>query len=131
MAQVKIYGLKESIQERRETLSKVIHQSIVESLALPKEKKFHRFILLEREDFIFPEDKSDDYTIIEIMLISGRTEQTKKRLIHALFENIERDLSISKKDIEICIIESFASNWGFRGVCGDEIALNYTNRLAC
>jgi len=125
MAQVKIYGLKESIKGRQEFFSQVIHQTIVKTLLLPKEKRFHRYILLEREDFIFPDDKTDNYMIIEILMMSGRKSETKKQLIKALFDNIERQLSIAKNDIEICIIESDASNWGFRGMSGDEIKLNY------
>ena len=74
---------------------------------------------------IFPDDKSDKYTIIEIIMMEGRTPQTKKNLIKTLFEDIEKDLNISPHDIEICILESPASNWGFRGMTGDEIKLNY------
>jgi hypothetical protein len=46
-------------------------------------------------------------------------------LIKSLFKNINRDLDISVNDIEIYIIESKASNWGVRGITGDEIQLNY------
>ena len=59
------------------------------------------------------------------MMIEGRETETKKNLIKSLFKNINKDLDISVNDIEICIIESKASNWGFRGMTGDEIQLNY------
>ena len=74
---------------------------------------------------MFPDDKSHQYIIIEIMMIEGRETETKKNLIKSLFKNINKDLDISVNDIEICIIESKASNWGFRGMTGDEIQLNY------
>ena len=74
---------------------------------------------------IFPDDKSHQYIIIEIMMIEGRETETKKNLIKSLFKNINKDLDISVNDIEICIIESKVSNWGFRGMTGDEIQLNY------
>ena len=49
----------------------------------------------------------------------------KKRLIHALFSNIQQELNIVKTDIEICIIESPACNWGFGGMNGEDIKLSY------
>ncbi len=42
-----------------------------------------------------------------------------------LFTEINEKLNISKTGIEISIIESPASNWGFRGMTGDEVSLNY------
>jgi len=125
MAQVKIYGLRSNLKSIRDELSNVIHNTIVDVLSFPKEKKYHRFIYFEDDDMIFPENKSKQYTIIEIMMMDGRTTQTKKELIRALFKNIESKLNIKNSDIEICIIESPASNWGFRGLTGDEIKLNY------
>ena len=80
---------------------------------------------LEDEDMLFPDTKSEHYTIIEIMMMQGRSEERRKNLIKALFVNIEKELDIAKTDIEICIIESPACNWGFSGMCGDEIKLNY------
>jgi hypothetical protein len=48
-----------------------------------------------------------------------------KKLIQLLFEKLEKNLNIDKFDVEICIIETPACNWGFRGICGDEIQLDY------
>lgn len=125
MAQVKIYGLKASLNKIKNELSNIIHKCIVESLSFPKDKKYHRFISLNEDEMIFPDDKSEQYTIIEIMMMEGRTTKTKKELIKSLFQNIKQELSIQNNDLEICIIESPASNWGFRGMTGDEIKLDY------
>jgi hypothetical protein len=46
-------------------------------------------------------------------------------LIHLLFERIESEIGIKPVDVEITIFESPASNWGFRGITGDEAKLNY------
>ena len=125
MAQVKIYGLKINLDKIKSELSDIIHQCIVESLSFPKDKKYHRFISLQEDEMIFPDDKSEQYTIIEIMMMEGREVETKKDLIKSLFKNIHQKLNIKNNDLEICIIESSASNWGFRGMTGDEIKLNY------
>ena len=125
MAQVKIYGLKSSLSKIKNELSTEIHKCIVDSLSFPKDKKYHRFIMFDKDEMIFPDDKSEQYTIIEIMMMEGREVETKKDLIKSLFVNIQKELNIETNDLEICIIESPASNWGFRGMTGDEVKLNY------
>jgi len=72
-----------------------------------------------------PGGRTDAYTIIEISMIEGRSVSAKKKLIRLLFDNIRDDVGISHQDIEICISESPAANWGFRGYHGDEVKLNY------
>jgi len=126
MSQVKIYGLKKSISPIRRPISEAIHQCVVETLKLPADKRFHRFILLDEEDFIFPPSRSDHYLIIEIMMLTGRQIETRKQLIKRLFEEISHRTGISTTDIEVCILESPAANWGFRGMTGDEGSLTYS-----
>ena len=125
MAQVKIYGRKEALKNIRQRLSDTVHNVIVDILKFPQDKRYHRFIALDEEDMIFPDDKSSSYMIIEIMMMSGRSVETKKTLIRSLFSAIEIQIGIVVNDLEICIIEAPACNWGFRGINGDEIVLNY------
>ena len=125
MSQVKIYGLRSSLSQYKAALSNAIHQSIVDALSFPVDKKFHRIIALEPDDFIFPADRSDKYTIIEISMFDGRSVDAKKALIRALFANIERECGIKPHDVEITITETPKVNWGIRGLPGDELALNY------
>ena len=125
MAQVKIFGLADSLDPIKKKLSDAIHFCVVEALDFPPEKRFHRFFPMQPEDFLFPQDRSERYFIIEISMMEGRTVDTKKRLIRLLFERIGSDLGIAFADLEITIYESPQCNWGFRGQTGDEIALNY------
>ena len=125
MAQVKIYGLKHHLETKREQLSTVIHQCVMEVFGMPAGKRAHRFFLMDAANFLAPDGRSEAYTIIEITIIAGRTIETRKRLIRLLFEKIAADIGIQPNDIEICIIESPACNWGFRGLIGDEANLNY------
>ena len=125
MAQVKIFGLAHSLNPIKKKLSDSIHSCIVEALNFPHEKRFHRFFPMQPEDFSFPDDRSEQYILIEISMMEGRTVETKKRLIRLLFERVGAELGIAFADIEITIYESPKCNWGFRGQTGDEIALNY------
>lgn len=126
MAQIKIYGLKSSLAKKTSALSSAIHSAVVEALALPSDKKFHRFIGLDKTEFIFPADRSDSYTIIEISMFEGRSAEAKKALIRLLFANIFSEADIAPHDIEITIVETPKQNWGIRGLCGDELNLGYT-----
>ena len=125
MAQVKIYGLREKLTPIKRQLSDVIHACVVEALHFPQDKRAHRFFPLEAEDFFYPANRSDAYTIIEISLIAGRTVATRKHLIRLLFDRVSCTLGIAQQDLEINIAESPACNWGFRGLHGDEAKLNY------
>lgn len=125
MSQIKFYGLDQHLAQHRLELSNTVHACIMEILGLPAGKRAHRFIRLEHDDFMMPDGRTEAYTIIEIQMISGRSVETRKRLIKLLFERIEKEVGIAPMDIEICIIESPPENWGFRGFVGDEVALPY------
>ena len=125
MAQVKVYGLRSTLDQHKQGLSQAIHRSVVEALAYPADKQFHRFISLATDDFVFPADRSQSYTIIEISMFVGRSTEAKKALIRALYANIGETCGIPPQDIEITIFETPRENWGIRGVPGDEPGLGY------
>jgi phenylpyruvate tautomerase PptA (4-oxalocrotonate tautomerase family) len=125
MAQVKIFALRRLLENARPAISQAIHSSVMEALQYPLEKRFHRFIALDEEDFIYPQDRSERYIIIEISIFEGRSIEAKKMLIRLLYERIPQLAGISTQDIEITIFETPRYNWGIRGMPGDEIGLNY------
>lgn len=125
MAQIIIYSLRDNLTGRKKAISDTLHACVTSALSLPADKRFHRFVALEEEDFIHPPDRSSHYTIIEISIFEGRTKETKKDLIRAIFHRFEEDLNIAPQDVEITIHESPKENWGIRGKPGDELALTY------
>lgn len=125
MAQIKIYGLREYLADKRRALSDAIHAAVMEAFGLPEEKRFHRFVLLDQEDFIFPSDRSEQYTIIEMNIFSGRSDDAKRHFIRLLFQYVEQAIGATPQDIEITLVETPPVNWGIRGKIGDELALNY------
>ena len=125
MAQVKIYGRREHLDAVKRALSNVIHSCLVDALALPAEKRFQRFFGLAADDFVFPNDRTERYTIVEIGMFEGRSAEAKKRLIRLLFERMEAHLGIAPNDVEVTIVETPRGNWGIRGVPGDELGLGY------
>jgi phenylpyruvate tautomerase PptA (4-oxalocrotonate tautomerase family) len=125
MAQFKIYGRSEALRASHRAISDAIHAAAVRTLALPADKRFHRFIALEEWQSVAPADRTERYLIIEVLMFSGRSSATKKSLLRALMDDLARALALHPNDIEITIIESPRENWAIRGQHGDELSLNY------
>ncbi|WP_078552072.1 tautomerase family protein [Bacillus alkalicellulosilyticus] len=125
MGQIKIFGVNDKLNPIKLTLSNVIHSCMMDALQFPKDKKFHRFFPMNKEDFFYASGRTEAYTLIEVSMFEGRTVEAKKLLIKLLFERIHRELKISPQDIEITIFETPKHNWGIRGLPGDELTLNY------
>lgn len=126
MAQIIVYGDTDSIRRRQKALSNAIHGAVMVALEYPPEKKFHRFIGLDADSFIYPDDRGDDYTIIEVSMFEGRSDEAKRRLIRELFSRIENDVGIAPHSVEITIHETPRVNWGIRGSNAADLALGYT-----
>lgn len=128
MAQIIVYGHRQSINRHREALSDAIHGTVMSALSYPPEKRFHRFVALDPADFIHPPDRGQDYTIIEISMFEGRSETAKRELIQELFLRIEDATGIAPHSIEFTITETPMVNWGIRGIRGinaADLALEY------
>lgn len=125
MGQIKVFGNREFLNKERTKISEAIHGALVESLSFPKDKKFQRYFPLEKEDFMYPDDRSEKYLIIEISIFEGRSKDTKKLLVKKIFENLEREVGINSHSVEITMFETPKENWGIRGSNGDELQLNY------
>jgi len=118
-----IYGIKEELNPIKEKLSDVIHGCMQSVLGFPEDKRAHRFIPMDREDFYYPGGRTDAYTVIEINMMAGRQIETQKNLIKSLFQEIESQLLILPVDVDVEVIikEQAPHQWGFRGMTGDEV----------
>lgn len=115
-----IYGIKERLNPIKLQLSDVLQDCLKSELGLPEDKRAHRFVLLDKDNFFYPDGRTDAYTVIEINMMEGRTVCTKKALIKKIFSEVELKLGIKPLDIEITIKEQPSHCWGFRGMTGDE-----------
>ncbi len=116
-----IYGINTHLDPIKKRLSDVIHSCMQSVLGMPEDKRAHRFMPMEKDNFYYPSGRSDAYTVIEINMMKGRQPETQKRLIKALFSEIEASVGIEPVDIEITIKEQEKYQWGFRGITGDEV----------
>ena len=115
-----VYGIKEKLNPIKAKLSDAIHACMQSVLGMPEDKRAHRFVPLAKEDFYYPDGRSDAYTVIEINMMAGRKPKTQKILIKALFQVLESQLALDPIDVEITIKEQAPYQWGFRGMTGDE-----------
>ncbi len=122
---ITVYGIDSFLNPIKSRMSDTLHQCMQSVLGMPEDKRAHRFVPLPAENFYYPGGRSPAYTAIEINLMAGRTRETQKALILAIFTAFERDLSIQPVDVEITITEQPPHCWGFRGITGDEAVLNY------
>ena len=125
MAHFKIYGRQEHLRSQHARISDVLHEAAVRTLALPQDKRFHRFLPLEAWQLVAPQDRSERYLIIEAYMFTGRSVAVRKALIRAVLDDLSRELSLATADLEITLFESARENWGIRGQHGDELMLNY------
>jgi phenylpyruvate tautomerase PptA (4-oxalocrotonate tautomerase family) len=121
MPQTKIYAQASWINSHRDQLSKAIQGCLVEVMGFDPALRFQRFIPLEPENFLYPAPRSERYTIIEISLFAGRSDDLKRSLIQLLFQRLQADLDLDPMDVEILIFELPKQNWGVRGLVGDQL----------
>ena len=117
---ITVYGIREHFNPVKAQLSEVIHECMRSVLGMPEDKRIHRFIPMEAEDFYYPGGRTPAYTAIEINMMQGRAPETQKALIKELFRRIESEVGIAPVDVEVTIKEQPAHCWGFRGMTGDE-----------
>ena len=125
MAQIKIHARRAFIDRHRQALSDAIHGVMRETLGLPEDKRFHRFVALDDADFIHPADRGEGYTVIEILMFEGRSDAAKRACLRGLMREIPAATGIPVEAVEITIVETPMANWGIRGKVGDELTLNY------
>lgn len=125
MAQVKIFARRAHLERVRGALSEAIHRVLQETLGLPADKRFHRFLALDDADFLHPPDRGEGYTILELVMFAGRTDATKRACLRRLMAEVPVATGIPVDDLEIVILESPRAHWGIRGRVGDELQLTY------
>jgi phenylpyruvate tautomerase PptA (4-oxalocrotonate tautomerase family) len=125
MAQVKVFARRTHLDRVRAALSDSIHGVLQETLGLPADKRFHRFLALDDGDLVHPPDRGEGYTILELVMFEGRSDEAKRTCLRRLMAAVPAATGIPVNDLEIVILESPKANWGIRGLIGDELQLSY------
>lgn len=96
-----------------------------EALQVPEPDRQIRYIEHKPEHFHVPPGRSENYTLVEITLFSGRSLDAKRALYQAITRNLGA-LGIVPADIFIVLHEVPLENWGIRGgVPASEVDLGF------
>lgn len=85
-----------------------------EALKLPEHDRQIRYIEHSPECFAVPQGKTENYTLVEITMFSGRSVAAKKALYQTIVLRLEA-LGIPRAEVFIVLNEQPLENWGIRG----------------
>ncbi|MBR4823431.1 MAG: tautomerase family protein [Spirochaetaceae bacterium] len=114
MPVVKISVLDHWSSGKIKELNQAVHNGLVSALGIADWDFFHRVYKFSKDDFVFPDFKSDNFMIIELYIFPGRTDEQKAAVYRDICHNVEK-LGIKAEDVLIQIIEQPDINWGFGG----------------
>ncbi|PKN09155.1 MAG: tautomerase family protein [Deltaproteobacteria bacterium HGW-Deltaproteobacteria-8] len=113
-----------SAAEKR-ALMAAVQTAIADTLKLPPQDRNLRLCVHGRDEWLLPEDKTERYVLVEIMLFAGRTPETKGALFTAIVEALE-GLGIQRNDVFLILNEQPRENVGIRGgIRADLVDLGY------
>jgi len=115
MPLVRIDIVKGKSKEYKKTLLDSVHEALIEAFGIEDWDRFQRIVEIDRDDFEFPEGKTDNFMIIELTVFPGRTNEQKKDAIDKITNKISDRLSIASTDIFIIFNEPPLENWGMGG----------------
>jgi len=100
--------------EYKKALLDGVHQALVETVKIPDTDRRQRLYELEATNFEHT-GRSNQYTIIEITMFKGRSNDAKKNLFRRIVDLLEVNPGIPANDITIIIHDPALENWGIRG----------------
>jgi phenylpyruvate tautomerase PptA (4-oxalocrotonate tautomerase family) len=126
MPLVKIETRKSWSASQKKEIMEAVHSAMRDSLKIPENDRSIRFHEYHPEDFQVPNDKTENYTLVEISMFTGRSLQAKKELYRAVVANLGK-VGIHANDVFIVLYEVSLDNWGIRGgIPASEVDLGFT-----
>ena len=100
--------------EQVQAIIDAVYQAQVEALQLPASDRQLRYIEHLQEHFQVPAEKTENYTLVQIDLFSGRSLDAKRKLYRLIVEKLGL-LGIGAADVFIVLREIPLENWGIQG----------------
>ena len=104
---------KWSLKEK-EQLIELLHRAMVDALKIPMHDRLVRLVEHRPELFIVPPGGTENYTLVEITMFTGRSLDAKRTLYQKIVQNYAT-MGIEPKDTRIVLYELPMDNWGIRG----------------
>jgi phenylpyruvate tautomerase PptA (4-oxalocrotonate tautomerase family) len=117
VALVRIETLDGHSQQQKQALMDAVHSALVDALAVPTGDPTLRVIEHPKTNVQLPRTPhtpSEQWTLVEVTLFAGRSQQTKSRLYSEIVRRLG-EVGVPALDITIVLIESPTENWGVQG----------------
>ena len=125
MPLVRIDVLKGRPAAEKKQLLDAVHDALVEAFGIPEDDRTQRLIEHDPENFEIEAGRSEQYTLVEITAVPGRSRAAKRALYAAIVRNLET-IGTPENDVLVVIHEPPMQNWGIRGGrSADEVELGY------
>jgi phenylpyruvate tautomerase PptA (4-oxalocrotonate tautomerase family) len=95
-------------------IMEAVYQAQREALKVPEGDRQIRYIEHKPEHFAVPPGKTENYTLVEIVLFPGRTLDAKRNLYKSIVRRFG-EIGIAPSDVFIVLYEPPLDNWGIRG----------------
>ena len=95
-------------------LMEAVYLAQREALKVPEGDRQIRYVEHKPEHFAVPPEKSENYTLVEIVLFPGRTLEAKRQLYQSIVRRFGA-IGIAPTDVFIVLHEPPLDNWGLRG----------------
>ncbi len=115
MPLVKIEIREGKSKEYKKALLDGVHEALVQSIKIPDYDRTQRLYELDADNFEATPNKTDNITVIEIVMFKGRSIEAKKQLYKTSVNNLTENPGIKGDDIIIVLHEPSLENWGIRG----------------
>ena len=95
-------------------LVQVVHESLRAALRVPEADRHVRYLEYPPEHFVVPPDRTENFTIVEVTLLPGRSLDAKRAVYSGIVDGFAAH-GIDPADVLIVIHEPPLENWGIRG----------------
>ncbi len=102
-----------------------VHAALVEAFRIPEHDR--KQILHEHDPEHFESGKGPAFTLVEVTVFPGRSEDAKRRLYAALVRNLQAAPGIPPEKVLVVLHEPPLVNWGIRGgKAGSDVDVGFT-----
>jgi len=96
-------------------LMEAVYLAMRDALKVPEDDRQIRYIEHRPEHFWVAPGKTENYTLVDILMFPGRTTECKRTLYQAIVQRLGA-LGIASTDVMVVLTEPPMESWGIRGV---------------
>ena len=102
-------------------LMEAVYLSMREALKVPEDDRQVRYIEHRPEHFWVAPGKTENYTLVEVMMFPGRSINAKRTLYRGIVQRLGA-LGIAPLDVMVVLTEPPKESWGVLGVPASDTA---------